>query len=164
MPSNYGSPGISFQPGADKEGQGQGGGPESPLQSAIQLLSLRLPSVVGARGIAPQGLLQGGGMAGAMGAGGMSPEIMAFLQRLMSGGMAQGGPSASPRVVPGTEGPTPGQGDIGQVDWAEILRGKTGGNTGIGNTGRPNGPLMPNGPVQQGGPMAPAPESDFKMF
>lgn len=76
--------GVSFQPGAQQNGNGTGERDRSaratPVQQAIQLLSLRLPSVVGARALAPQGLLQGQGSAG-LATSGMSLE--AFLRRLM---------------------------------------------------------------------------------
>lgn len=57
--------GISFQPGTG----GNGGDPNdpnrprvAPVQEAVRLLSLRLPTVVGARALAPQEILaQGGG-------------------------------------------------------------------------------------------------------
>jgi hypothetical protein len=88
MPNNYG---LSFQPGTD-QGNGQGNGQQdpnaSPIQSAVKLLSLRLPSVVGAQAISPQALLQSPGSAG-LGGGNMTPEAMlALLKKLMqqSGG------------------------------------------------------------------------------
>lgn len=85
--------GISFQP-SDQGGMtqqrpgGQTGG--SPLQTAIQLLSLRLPSVVGARALAPQQLLQGAGGAGVAG-GATSAAALQFLRRLLSGGLSGAG-------------------------------------------------------------------------
>lgn len=59
--------GVSFQPGASAIGQSKpqggtqtGGG----VQEAIKVLSLRLPRVVGAQAIAPQGLLNSPGSGG----------------------------------------------------------------------------------------------------
>jgi hypothetical protein len=57
--------GVNFQPGS-----GSGGGGSRPtgnpngVQEAIKVLSLRLPKVVGAQGIAPAPLLQSGGSNG----------------------------------------------------------------------------------------------------
>lgn len=62
MPGAYG---LSFQPGTDQEASGQDRDRTNvaPAQEAIRLLSLRLPSVVGARAISPDALLRGGGSA-----------------------------------------------------------------------------------------------------
>jgi len=59
--------GVSFQPGmqAQQPGQRGSGSPASnPVQEAIKVLSLRLPKVVGARGIAPTPLLTSEGSGG----------------------------------------------------------------------------------------------------
>ena len=50
--------GVSFVPGAQDPAQQQqngtrGGAPRNPVQEAIQILSLRLPKVFGARALAP---------------------------------------------------------------------------------------------------------------
>ena len=73
--------GISFSPLNNPTltgGQGQGAGqPGSvPLADAIRMLSLRIPRVVGARGIAPQMLLNAPGLAGA------PADIMTLLKQL----------------------------------------------------------------------------------
>lgn len=77
--------GLSFQPGAQQNGTGgdreQAAGRTTPVQQAIRLLSLRLPSVLGARAIAPQALLGSQGSAG-LATGGMSLDE--FLRRLMA--------------------------------------------------------------------------------
>jgi hypothetical protein len=95
MPNNYG---LSFQPGTD-QGNGQGNGQQdpnvSPIQSAVKLLSLRLPSVVGAQAISPQALLQSPGSAGLSGQGGMSVEAMIEMLRKM---MQQSGAQAPPQM------------------------------------------------------------------
>jgi hypothetical protein len=50
--------GLSFAPFAGKQGYGdQGGGQLSPVQEAIQILSLRRPTVVGASAPGPNGLI-----------------------------------------------------------------------------------------------------------
>jgi hypothetical protein len=146
--------GIGFQPGQDQNGQGSG---PAPLESVVKLLSLRLPSVVGAQGIAPQGLLNAPGMAGQGGGMGETQWLQMLRQLLSGGGMGMGaqgmgmpGGTAGPRIIPGIDDPsgTPGPGGLGQVDWASVLRGRTGGNTGIGDTGRGNpGPLGPAAPA-----------------
>lgn len=65
--------GVSFQPGqSGASGYGRrggesgaaGGGSATPLQTAIKMLSLRLPSRVSPSALAPQALLQGQGAAG----------------------------------------------------------------------------------------------------
>ena len=109
--------GVSFQPGADQQA-GTMGRRTPPVQQAIKLLSLRLPSVIGAKALAPQALLQGQGSAGA----GQSNALMMWLKKLLqdsSGGEsppqlssmeaqsgASGGEPAmssvpTPHVVPG---------------------------------------------------------------
>ena len=71
---------------------GPGAGNVSPLQSAIQFLSLRLPRVTGAQGIAPQALMQ------SPGGGGFPSPILQALLRLAG---LQGGPGAGPQGFPG---------------------------------------------------------------
>lgn len=151
--------GIEFQPKTQTE-QGQPGSGGSPLESVVKLLSLRLPTVRGAQGLAPRGLLSGGGgmgsvMGGPMAGGlpsGAPPDSAAMLQWLQQ--LLSGGGSTMPSVVPGIENPPP-PGDIGPADLEDELRRRTGGNTGIGNTGRPRGPL---GPAPS---PAPQPPQDF---
>lgn len=58
--------GVSFQPGQSNGQEGPHGERRAaPVQEAVRLLSLRLPTVTGARGIAPQELLHSQGAAGA---------------------------------------------------------------------------------------------------
>ena len=66
--------GLSFQPGT-ATGTGPDGQRASvaPVQEAVRLLSLRLPSVVN-RGLAPNALMQAAGGAGLSGPGGMSVD------------------------------------------------------------------------------------------
>lgn len=88
--------GVSFQPGAD---QGQ---QRTPVQRAVQLLSLRLPTVIGAQGISPQALLQSQGGVGF--GGGMPPDAaLELLRRLLgsAGQGAQGGGMATPLQTTG---------------------------------------------------------------
>jgi hypothetical protein len=71
--------GLAFQPGAEQNGNNGNGekrASAAPVQEAVRLLSLRLPSVVGARALAPQTLLQSPGSAGLTGPGGMSVDAM----------------------------------------------------------------------------------------
>lgn len=80
--------GLSFQPGADQQGgtgSGQPGEPNvSPLQSAVKLLSLRLPTVLGAQAPAPSQLLQPHGDDG-------HASALALLRKLIGGGSGQQG-------------------------------------------------------------------------
>lgn len=99
--------GVSFLPGGGDNGQ-RNKPPTEPLQQAIQMLSLRLPQVAGAQGIAPGPLLQSPGGGGIM-------ELLAQLfgqghmgqQQPGMAGMAGAGPMA-PAVHPGTGAPQGG--------------------------------------------------------
>ena len=96
--------GQSFQPGAENGQQQQNGSRRPPVQEAIRLLSLRLPTVVGARGIAPQQLLQGQGSAG-LGGGPMSlGAALEWLRKLMSGQGEMGTPPELGSVFGGGNG------------------------------------------------------------
>jgi hypothetical protein len=82
--------GLSFQPGAENPNQpqrpeGPGGLGGSPLASVVRLLSLRLPTVLGAQAPAPGRLLQSPGSQG------INPQALLWLQRLLGGG-PMGGP------------------------------------------------------------------------
>ena len=89
--------GISFMPGAEGE-NGQTANTE-PLQEAVKLLNLRLPTVLGARSpVSPQ-LLQATGLEG-------QPDV-AFIRKLLGIDTA---PPVAPKptgtgVVPGGSGP-----------------------------------------------------------
>jgi hypothetical protein len=85
--------GLSFQPGTDS-GTGQGSEPAtSPLQSAVKLLSLRLPSVVGAQALAPDALLRSSGSAG-LGDGGSPDAMLELLRKLLMQSQAAMPPTA----------------------------------------------------------------------
>lgn len=94
--------GVSFtdafqnQP-QQQPGFGSPGAGAAPFQSAVQLLSLRLPRVVGANALAPAPLLQG------QGAGGIPPDLWSQLMQYFGQGGAGGGMGRTPRVVPGTQ-------------------------------------------------------------
>jgi hypothetical protein len=76
--------GLSFAPFAGKQGYGdQGGGPLSPVQEAIQILSLRRPTVVGASAPGPNGLINPNAPGGPGGAGGGGMDFSALLQTLL---------------------------------------------------------------------------------
>ncbi len=91
--------GVSFVPGGqgdpqNRSQQGEASG-AAPLQQAIQMLSLRLPRVVGANAMAPGQLLNAPG-----GMGGSGNPLLEALLRLA--GMAGGGgmPSGMPNQAP----------------------------------------------------------------
>lgn len=98
--------GMTFAPGSGESGNGdQPNGPApSPVQQAIQLLSLRLPRVAGASSPAPQALLGGrGAMPGQGGAGLPGPTGNPIVQQLlmaMLGGQAGGGGAMRPPGIP----------------------------------------------------------------
>ena len=119
------TPGLQFAPTNQNAGDlpTQPSG-SSPIQSAIQLLSLRLPHVVGAGSLAPNALLSGPGMGGLGGGGGLTLEEILRRMGLGGGGlpnlhapgammpgMSVGGGIPGPSVTPGTgmrePGPTP---------------------------------------------------------
>lgn len=82
--------GVSFVPGAQDEGQSQGGGrpggPRNPVQEAIQILSLRLPRVYGATSLAPAPLLNAAGGMGQPGAkGNVTAQALAQMAGLPPG-------------------------------------------------------------------------------
>src|SRR2546428_321751 len=94
--------GLSFMPlqsdnaGYDRRrdgsGSGAGSGSVTPIQTAIQLLSLRLPTRVSPSAIAPRALLQSQGSAGF---GGGDPMLSLWKRLLDESGTAQP-PSATP--------------------------------------------------------------------
>ena len=103
--------GVSFVPsgeqGAPQEGQpGAGGAPVSPLQRAIQLLSLRLPRF-GGQGISPGAMLPGQLLQG-QGGSGLSGILQQLLQQ--GGGQPNGSPAAAALPVPGWTFDVPGGG------------------------------------------------------
>lgn len=119
--------GISFAPtdqNAQVRGDGQRG--TSPVQTAIQTLSLRVPHIAGAGAIAPQPLLESGGSAGL--GGSMNPNaasILELLKRLF------GGSGAPVNGVPGQEPRSP----------------NVYGDPGGGQSGIPGGPEQRTHPI-----------------
>lgn len=110
MPAGYG---LSFQPGTENGNNGQSR--VAPVQEAIRLLSLRLPTVVGARGISPQALLEGQGGAGLGGGGSVEALIRQLLQQMQMPPQLgsqdrerrRGAPVSGPPTQPGQSRPTP---------------------------------------------------------
>lgn len=104
--------GISFMPGAQGD---QGNNPQqTPVQQAIQTLSLRIPRVVGAGSLAPGQLLNAPGGAG-LGGNPNSAALLEQIRRMLFGGGSvpgpgqfhpalphlPGEPGGTPRVIPG---------------------------------------------------------------
>jgi hypothetical protein len=100
--------GVSFLPGADQQlngGNGRPGAPQDRVQEAIQVLSLRLPKVFGARAIVPNALATGPGGMGQPGASGnATAQALAQLAGLPPGAPP---PSAPAPFLPPSMGPTP---------------------------------------------------------
>ena len=117
--------GLAFQPGVNQpQGYGGGGQPGgapgqavSPLQSAIRLISLRLPTVVGAHALAPQALLNAPGGAGQM----PGDSAIALLRKLF--GMAPGGITGSMAGPSGGGGGDERGGGGGGADLLRMLMG-----------------------------------------
>ena len=119
--------GLSFLPSGDDPTQrmGQDGGSPSglaPLQSAIRLLSMRIPRFGGPAGMAPGGMAPNALMQapGAAGMGGGNASLEMILKALMgmggpgalpgsmgAGPMGSPGRAPSPRVTPGSQFPMP---------------------------------------------------------
>lgn len=94
--------GVSFAPTPDNAAMGSRNGQLSGVPRAVQVLSLALPRVVGAKPIAPTDLLTGAG------GGGMDPLASAILQTIMRTlGNIPGQPGSLPG---GTAGPNPPMG------------------------------------------------------
>lgn len=89
--------GVSFLPGAD---QSNGpAAPRNPMQEAIQVLSLRLPKVFGARSLAPAPLLTApGGMGQPAARGNVAAQALAQMAGLPPGAMPP--QMAAPMVPP----------------------------------------------------------------
>lgn len=99
--------GLSFAPTAQNQQQGNGGSAATPIQDAIKVLNLRIPTVHGA---IPSPLMNAPGGAGIpnIGVGGLEQWLrMLFGQQgpLSAGGMTAGAPL--PNVTPGAGGPKP---------------------------------------------------------
>lgn len=101
--------GVSFQPEyGDQRQQQQGSGPNASsapqgVQEAIKILSLRLPTVVGARAVAPQALLSSPGSGG-------NPRVDSVVNSVMArffptAGGAQGASVPSPAPSLARNGP-----------------------------------------------------------
>ena len=91
--------GLTFAPTAaaqqdDKMRQG------SPLQQAIQVLSLRLPRIMGARPIAPQQLLGAQGAAGGSPYGNPSAIVQQIMQQILGGKTPPVGVPPTGGIVP----------------------------------------------------------------
>jgi hypothetical protein len=107
--------GITFLPSSEGGESGPSRGTNNDLGQAFEILSLRMPRVVGSKAIAPQSLLDSPGAAGVP--GGFNPYaavIQAMLAGMRGGGMSgsAGGPGPmppppmpQPHITPGIEVP-----------------------------------------------------------
>lgn len=143
------------QPGT---GSPAGGGSNTPIQDAIQTLSLRIPHVVGAGALAPDALLNSPGGSAIPGGTGLTLE--ALLRRLFAqpGGL-QGVPTGGP-VASMPMSPMPGLGGapLGTTPSAPPLP-RIGVGTDVPGLGAPPpapappapaAPLLPRGPFGRG--------------
>lgn len=81
--------GMSFSPAQSGPGQPQNGQRPSPVQQAIQTLSLRIPKNAGASAFTPQTLLDSPGGAG-LGGDANSAAILEAIKRMLFGGQMGG--------------------------------------------------------------------------
>lgn len=163
--------GLSFQPSQDNA-QGGSGSPKAGTQNAVQLLSLRMPTIAGgAQSIAPQGLLDAQGGAGVGGAPDKNALLM-WLKRLLSqsgadmppqmggdgmsgmgAGMAPAPPGVSPMGMDGGGSPAP------RITPSDLGGGDLGGDVSRGGSGLSDNNPYPDAPPPTGGgdfpPLAP---------
>lgn len=132
--------GVSFQPGSEQNGQSPNGGSKpssgSGVQEAIRILSLRLPRVLGAQGVAPMPLLTSQGSGG-------NPRVDQIVNQVLArAGM--GSPSPMRTEGPSFSGAAPSQFPT-QAPWSPspgytprvIVDTGNWGDTMIGPDGRP---------------------------
>ena len=156
--------GISFVPGAQRDQiEQQGGQPSglSPAQSAVQMLSLRLPRVAGAQALAPGALLASPGAAGQQMGSAMSNPLLQALLRLagLLGGPEglPGGPAmapmggftpTAPRIIPGEFDRMPGPGMMPAPGMPDDMPPYDRRDPGMGTrVATPQAPLIGGGPV-----------------
>lgn len=96
MPDGFG---VSFAPTAENAMDGARQGSLEGLPAAIKILSLRMPRFLGARGIAPDALLNGDN-------GGVDPFASSVMQTIFA--TLAGNRPAPPVITPGTTGRTGG--------------------------------------------------------
>lgn len=96
MPEGFG---VSFAPTAENAMDANRQGSLEGLPAAIKILSLQMPRFLGAKGLAPDDLLNG------QGAGGMDPFASSVMQTLMS--TLMGGSAPSTQIIPGYGGGQP---------------------------------------------------------
>lgn len=104
--------GVNFAPTTDASANGPRNGQLSGVPQAIQILSLALPKMGSARGIAPPPLLN------APGASGMDPASLALFHTIMKtlglhAAMGMPGGTAGPNQLPWETRPTPGDPQTG---------------------------------------------------
>lgn len=84
--------GVNFQPGAAGGSGQRRDGNQAGVQEAIKILSLRLPKVVGAQGIAPQALLSSPG-------GGGDPRVDSIVNQVWSKFFPTGAQDSTPQAT-----------------------------------------------------------------
>lgn len=85
--------GVTFAPTAENAALGRRRGASQGVQEAIQILSMRLPQVLGARAPAPRALLEAPGAAGGGGAEAIASAVVRSVLQSVLGGEA---PAPSP--------------------------------------------------------------------
>jgi len=129
----YSDLGLTFSPTATTDPTKAQRDPNAPVQEAIRTLSLRIPKVLGARGMAPAPLLNGPGAAGVMNPQGMDLER---LLRMLFGQMTGQTPAQS---APGTAPLSPSSASFGAPQTTNYGGGYT------APTSTPSAPSSPYG-------------------
>ncbi len=134
--------GVSFAPTRDNAEQSRNAAGNEGLPAAIQMLSLRLPRILGAQAPLDSSLLKNRGMGGL---GQAEQQLWQVLQRIMGGGGqppmgGMGGFPQAPQPMPGMTPP------VGPVGGQRPLPGGPGGPRDSG------GPVFPPGPIPEMGP------------
>jgi hypothetical protein len=136
--------GVSFQPGSGETAPGGTKKPQTGVQEAIQVLSLRLPKTVGARAIAPGALLN------AQGSGGnprIDSVVSQVLGRYFPTGATDATGGANAPMVPSSAPPGGGYG-------GSFTPGQIPGNTPLSelfpSSGAPRAPRIESGSTMPG--------------
>lgn len=135
--------GYSFAPTFENSELARGrGATGAQPHEALQVLSYRLPRVTGGGSISPlvSDTMRGGPNMSVLESVFrtiLGPDAAAAL--LSGQGAFPTGGTPNPTIRPGLDDPTEHRGPLQPVNYTDLLRDRTGGNIGFGNTGRSPG-------------------------